>query len=160
MIAPEIIAYIKTEQAKATSSQVIRANLLANGWSNADIDQALLYISKPESTQIPLSEKELHAYRTKRSIITFFVLAVIDYLIILYSGGRGLFGVTVFSVIVRIIVIALISVFSSKNARPEENMAKSIVGTIGKTIGAIILAFGIMFGIFFMYCLFAGGRGL
>jgi hypothetical protein len=41
MITPEIISYIKTEREKNTPDSMIRYTLLENGWSSADISEAM-----------------------------------------------------------------------------------------------------------------------
>ena len=155
MITPEIISYIKTEKAKNTPDAAIRANLLSNGWNGADISEALASLSVPGVPgAVQISAAGLKKYQTNRIWLTFFILALIDFMIIMYLGGNGLFGVSPVSIVVRIIVIYAISYFTAKGSKPEASTAKAVASSVARVLGAIALAFIIGIGILFAYCYF------
>jgi len=54
MITPELLTYIKTERGKGTDEDTIKNNLLKDGWTNDDYNQAL----NQNTTQLPLSNRK------------------------------------------------------------------------------------------------------
>ncbi len=165
MITPEIVAYITSERAKGTTEPIIKANLLANGWTEADIAEALAALasgSKPGAPSAVYSDAELRRYRLKKTWLTFAILVVADTVAIILLGGQGLFGVSLTSIVARLVVIYIISYFTSKGSKPEKTMAKSVGTTVIRIVGAILLAFVIGIGLLFALCLFAfsGHSGL
>ncbi len=165
MITPEIISYIKAERAKNTPDSVIKSNLLANGWTESDIKEVMSPVNLSGVPQPSVQTTDLKAHKNKVIWTTFFVLVIIDVLIIAWfqsvQGTWGLFGISPTSIIIRLIVIYLISAFSARGSSVEEKTYKTVGRTIFKVIAAIILTIIIGIGLFYLYCLFAfGNRGV
>ena len=129
---------------------MIRSNLTANGWSEADIAQVMSQgASQPFVADIDSKE-----HRKKLLWTTFFVLIGLDAVVILIMGGQGLFGVSPLSIGLRILVIYLISSFATRGSKPGENTTKTVASSIARIIGTVLLAILIFVGLFFAYCLF------
>lgn len=161
MITPEIISYIKTERAKGTPDSVIKSNLLANGWSENDIVEAISSLSVSAMSGVPkplISTSDLKEYRNKVKWTTFSVLIGIDILIILafrlFSGIWGVFGISIYSILIRILVIYLIASFSAHSSSKEEKTSKAVGKSVMKVIGTILVVILVGAGIFFVGCLF------
>ncbi len=161
MITPEIIAYIKAEKAKNTADDLIKTNLLDNGWHEQDIAEAMVALkTDPTYAALPLvadpvTLANLKKYRNKRTWITFTILAVTDIMIILYMGGRGVFGISPLSIIMRIIVIYGIASFASIGSKEKKSTLHTTIDIIARSIASVAIAIMIIFGVLFLYCLFA-----
>ena len=168
MITPDIVSYIKTERAKGTSDSLIHSNLLDNGWNERDIAEAVSALATNPSLnpatmlKTQINNAELKKHRNKRTWITFAVLALIDFIIIMYMGGNGLFGVSPLSILIRIVVIYGIASFASLGSGQKKTAAWTVVDSIARVIATLFIAWIIIVGLLFLYCLFAfnGHSGL
>ena len=160
MINPEIVSYIRTEKEKNAPDSLIRSNLLANGWTESDISEAIASLSMPAGSvsMTPSLNIDLKEYRKKIKWTTFFTLLGIDILIIavfeILYGISGVFGLTLSSIIGRIVVIYLVAAFAAKGASPEEKRSKAIVKGIGRVVASMAMAVMIGVGILWITCIF------
>ncbi len=150
MLTPEIIAYIKSEREKKTPDSTIRSSLLANGWTDRDIDEGFSPKAKPT-----VEGKKTSGHKQKRVWITFAILAAMDFTLIMYMNGQGVFGVSPISIIIRLVVIYGIASFAAIGSKEKPTTAQFVIDSIARTIAAIFIVFLIAIGIFFAYCFFA-----
>lgn len=149
MVTKEIFLYIQSERAKNTPDEVIKSSLIANGWSEKDVVAAL--------SQASLVQPVLDAKAEKGKMLwtTFFSLLAVDLLLVLgirfFYGRWGLFGISLISILVRVLVIYLISSFSVHGSTVGD---KNIVNSIFRVIATVIVVITIAVGIFFIYCLY------
>ena len=163
MITPEILSYIATEQGRGTAPEIIRSNLLANGWSENDINEAISSIPASSATnksEVKEIYDDLRKHRNKRKWIIFGILILIDFIIIMIMGGQGLFGISPISIVVRVLVIYGIASFSTVGSSPKQSKTMTVFDSIARTLAAFFLFVGISIGVLFLFCLFAlGGFG-
>jgi hypothetical protein len=154
MITPEVLTYIQTERAKGTPDAVIKSNLLANGWNDADITQALAPTGSAAAVPA-ITGPALDAYRKKVLWSTFMMLAVIDLIIILISklflGSWGLFGISPLAILSRLLTIYCIASFTAHGSTTAKTSSRSI---IVKAIVSTLVIILIIAGTFFFLCLF------
>ena len=159
MITPEIIAYVKLERSKNTSDSVIKSNLLANGWNESDIAEAMQSVSLSGVPKPSVNFVDLKKHRDKVLWTTFFVLLIVDVLIIawfmLVQGTWGIFGISPASIVIRLLVIYLFSAFVARGSSTEEKTSKAVGKTILKILGTLFMFVGIAVGLFFAFCFFA-----
>ncbi len=151
MSVPEITSYVASERAKNIPDTTIRANLLANGWADKDIAEAMAVKKAPENNQ-------LKEYRNSLKWTIFFTLVVLDTIIVLglklYIGVYGLFGMGLLSTLLRLALIYGIAVFSSRDSSLEENKTKAVAHSVAKVFGTLVLFVVIGAGVAFAGCLF------
>lgn len=168
MITSDIVSYIKLERAKNTPDSVIKSNLIANGWTEKDISEAMAAIENPAASNMltQASIAPTKAYRRKVLWTTFFVLLGIDILIIIWFkityGTYGVFGLSPLAIVLRILFILLVSSLASHRSKLEDTQSKAVAKNIMNVLGTIVLVIVISAGILFVGCLFlfSGGKGL
>ncbi len=171
MITPDVISYIRIERAKNTPDSTIKSNLLANGWTEQDYAEAMAALANPALSQVPnrtATDAITKAYRNKVLWSTFFVLLVIDILLIgffkIFYGTYGAFGLSPLSIILRILFILLVASLAARRSSIHDSQPKAVAKGVMNVIGSIIITIVVVFGIFFAGCLFlvmSGGlRGL
>ncbi len=159
MIHPEIVSYIKIEKEKNTPESEIRSNLLANGWSEQDIAEAVQ--SLPITKNIQTSNPDLKKHEKEVKWRVFCTLLVLDLVVIvifkLLYGTYGLFGISLLSIVLRVLVIFLVASFTARGSKPQKTKWKETGDVIVRIVGAIILVPVIAFIALFAFCVFSGG---
>jgi hypothetical protein len=165
MITPEIISYIKAERAKNTPDPVIRSNLLANGWLDSNISEAMSSASALGVPGVPkplVSSADAKAHRRKVTKNTFITLLGIDILIIvafkILYGTWGVYGISPTSAVVRVLVIYLIASFSAQGTSVQDSTPNAIGKRILKVFGTLLIVLLVGAGILFATCLFMFGN--
>jgi hypothetical protein len=156
MITPEIISYIKTERAKNIPDATIKANLLANGWNEKDIAEAIATPltsagQTPSKTGRPITS-ELKRYQKKQKWITFAGGMILYFLFnssLLGSGGTS----SVILLIPGVLIMYLSAYIVTRGSEPQDKKWKEIAFIIIRIIGAEAITLLIAFAIAFAACL-------
>jgi hypothetical protein len=114
MINNELVSYIKVLQSKQTPLDVIEKNLLGAGWTQADISEALAFISKTNTSTVPVVPPSVGAPSVKSPHHHSTLIAVIAIGIILIAGGAYAY-------------MAGLIPFSSSAAYSEQNLFSGIL---------------------------------
>lgn len=163
MVTPELISYIDNERANNTPDTTIKSNLLANGWTEADIAEAMpSTLAWGTTQQAPASNIDQKEHEKKLMWNTFFILVGLDVLTILLLklsyGTYGIFGLSLPTIVVRLLIIYLISSFSVKGAPHGTSATKLAMRSIARIISSVVMFILIATGIIFAFCLFGGLR--
>lgn len=94
MINPQVVEYIKKQLQIGDYPGKIKTDLLANGWSTADVDEAFSSINSPEAPQPQNYSTPVHTPQTPNSRTWLTVVLVI--LIVVLLGGGGVFAYNMF----------------------------------------------------------------
>ena len=159
MINSELLAYIRAERAKGTAEDVIRKNLIANGWTDIDVDQGLQASASFKADTIPTPQAGNDAIlkKKKRELFwsAFITMVLFDAILIvmykMFAGTYGLFGVTPVSVLVRLLVIFMISYFVANST--TESDKRSIPMMILRILGGIVVGILVTVGFLCASCL-------
>ena len=174
MITPDIISYIISKRALKTPDAEITKDLLSQGWSEADITEAMKAISN--NSEIPkkpvgtIVTPELKKYRNDRKWLLF----IIGSLLLLFSlsmifgdtnpfGGAGSLENLVFPIVLTIAELGVIY-FAAKsvaNSMKPKNGALEFFNVIGHIVLMFLVSVMIGSGVFFATCLivFSVGNG-
>lgn len=152
MFNKELIKYIKEQQDKGIPEDVLKQNLINNGWDQNDYQEAKDALAGKDS---PLKPTKSFG---ENFVISFIALLALDVLIIVLnlfmSRNFGIFGFSLNSILIRLLVITILALIFSYNSRKivhkkDESMFKLMLINLGQLI--ITLLIGI--GVFFVGCL-------
>lgn len=151
-IPPEIVSYIESERSRGTSDTAIKSNLLANGWSDKEVADAM------RSGTIPAIDTSVKKYRNGLTWNIFSALVALDALIIIVShmvwGIYGIFGISLYSILIRLFVIYVVSLFAARGAKVETKKSKAVINGVARALSAVLMAVFIGAGVIFVGCLF------
>lgn len=163
MISPEIITYIKSEKAKNVSESIIKSNLISNGWTANDVEEAFASLSTPISTTSPISINIEHsAYQKKIKFTIFIILSSLFFLSIITSLFTLKLNYSIqilFTSLVDILIAYVSAAIVSKGARPKDAKWKNVLDLIIRLIGASFIFIFIFLTIAFATCALIIGMG-
>jgi hypothetical protein len=145
MVTPQMIAYIKTEREKKLSDKEIKAHLLAVGWNELDIEQAL-------TQGMPTTELLiLKSYRSKKKWKIFCFWAILLLIGLAWSfvspvnpelSGQMTGNILQFSILT---VLAYVIAYGlTSNALPKGGSAREVWDTILKICSLFFIEAGIV----------------
>ncbi|GEM_PF-6277065 len=173
MITPDLIQYIQAERAKNTPDDTLKTTLMASGWNEKDITEALATLAKVPATtaiaDIAKNKSVLKKYQSKKRAIVFGGAIALQMLFVIpYFFGQNiqifsLFG-TLWGFVLYLVLPVLATYISAylvtKGAQPYNSMAKEVPDTIIRIFGTVAVSLFVAFALFFVGCwviIFAGG---
>lgn len=158
MITPEIVLYIKNEREKQTPEATIRANLLANGWSEVDITEAFSsFTSTTPVPKPPVSTIELAKFRRERKWTVFGITTAISLILLgipFFASGQIEIQI-VLTFIPALAVFYFASHIATRSISIPTSTGWAVLQLIGLVIGTFLISWVIALGIFFAFCLFS-----
>ncbi|MEN9524112.1 MAG: hypothetical protein RL536_181 [Candidatus Parcubacteria bacterium] len=173
MVTPELIDYIKTERTKGVIDTIIKANLLSQGWSVADFDEAVALLQKETTStagNIPIPRPtgkiitpELKKYRWNRRLLVFAITLFLPmlYILVVYilsianrsTSLSGLLASTVWYILGGGLVSYISSYIITISMNPSSTKTKEFFNVSLRVVGSIFIALFLALGIFFVSCI-------
>lgn len=160
MVTPDLINYIKGEQAKNISKEVIEKNLAANGWAAADTAEAWGAIAMgatKETEMVAATEEETKIYKKQARLILFIVYLCLPLFIFLQSVVDGSPVVDSGSLLLLLgygLIVSIGVFVATAGMKAPKGKALEWGELVLSFIGSFFIATTLAFAVAFAACLF------